>query len=62
MFLARIYMEQEKLDEALGDLEFIVQNDSTNCEALTHLAGVYAKKGMGDKAKETWQKAQDCVK
>ena len=61
MFLAKIYMEQEKLDEALGDLEFIVQNDSTNCEALTHLAGVYAKKGMGDEAKETWQKAQDCV-
>ena len=62
LFLAQVYLEQEKLDEALRALEFLVEKDSTNCEALTQLAGVYAKKGIGDKAKETWQKAQDCLK
>ncbi|KPK78658.1 MAG: hypothetical protein AMJ89_00830 [candidate division Zixibacteria bacterium SM23_73] len=62
LFLGQVYLEQEKLDQALGTLEFLVQKDSTNCEALTQLAGVYAKKGMGEKAKETWQKAQDCLK
>ena len=62
LFLAQVYLEQEKLDEALGALELLVQKDSTNCEALVQLAGIYAKKGIGDKAKETWQKAQDCLK
>jgi tetratricopeptide (TPR) repeat protein len=62
LFLAQIYLQQERLDQALGALEFLIQKDSTNCEALTQLAGVYAKKGMGDEAKETWQKAQDCLK
>lgn len=61
LFLGQIYLQQEKLDQALGILEFLVQKDSTNCEALLNLATAYAKKGM-DKAKETWQKAQDCVK
>jgi tetratricopeptide (TPR) repeat protein len=62
LFLAEVYLQQEKLDQGLVALEFLVQKDSTNCEALTQLAGVYAKKGMGEKAKETWQKAQDCLK
>ncbi|MCK4427347.1 MAG: FxLYD domain-containing protein [candidate division Zixibacteria bacterium] len=61
LFLAQVYLQQEKLDQALVTLEFLVQKDSTNCEALVQLAAVYAKKGM-DKAKETWQKAQDCLK
>ena len=61
LFLAQVYLEQEKLDQALGPLEFLVQKDSTNCDALLKLAAVYAKKGI-DKAKETWQKAQDCLK
>ncbi|MFQ6002153.1 MAG: tetratricopeptide repeat protein [Candidatus Zixiibacteriota bacterium] len=61
LFLGQVYLEQEKLDPALGVLEFLVQKDSTNCEALVQLASVYAKKGMGDEAKETWQKAQDCL-
>lgn len=61
LLLAQIYLDQEKLDLALGTLEFLVQKDSTNCEALVNLAAVYAKKGMPE-AKETWQKAQDCLK
>jgi tetratricopeptide (TPR) repeat protein len=64
LFLVQIYLEQEKLDQALGSLEFMVQRDSTNCEALVKLWAVYAKKGMEDKAKETLKraKAQNCVK
>lgn len=62
LVLAKVYLEQEKLDPALGALEFLTQKDSTNCDALVQLAAVYAKKGVGDKAKATWQKAQDCLK
>jgi tetratricopeptide (TPR) repeat protein len=64
LFLVQVYLEQEKLDQALGSLEFMVQKDSTNCEALVKLWAVYAKRGMEDKAKETLRKAkaQNCVK
>ncbi len=62
LLLSQVYLQQENLDPALDVLEFLIQRDSTNCEALAHLAGIYAKKGIGDKAKETWQKAQDCLK
>jgi Tfp pilus assembly protein PilF len=62
LLLAQVYLDQEKLDQALGSVELLAQKDSTNCEILVKLAAVYAKKGIGDKAKETWQKAQDCSK
>jgi tetratricopeptide (TPR) repeat protein len=61
LLLAQAYLDQDKLDQALGSLESLAQKDSTNCEVLVKLAAVYAKKGMA-KAKETWQKAQDCSK
>jgi tetratricopeptide (TPR) repeat protein len=64
LFLAEVYLEQEKLDQALEPLEFLVQRDSTNCEALRELWAVYAKKGVADKANETRNKAeaQGCLK
>jgi cytochrome c-type biogenesis protein CcmH/NrfG len=64
LFLAEVYLEQEKLDQALEPLEFLVQKDSTNCEALRQLWAVYAKKGITDKANETRKKAeaQGCLK
>jgi tetratricopeptide (TPR) repeat protein len=62
LLLAQVYLQQDKLDPASEVLEFLIQRDSTDCEALAQLAGVYAKKGIGDKAKDTWQKAQDCLK
>jgi tetratricopeptide (TPR) repeat protein len=64
LFLAETYLEEEKLDQALGFLEFLVQKDSTNCEALRQLWAVYAKKGITDKANETRKKAeaQGCLK
>ncbi len=61
VFLAQVYQEQENFDKALGILEPLIQKDSTNCNALSQLAIIYAKKGMGQKAKQTWQKAQDCL-
>ncbi len=60
VYLAEVYQEQENFDQAMKILEPLVQKDSTNCSALEQLAIIYAKKGMGDKAKEAWQKAQDC--
>ncbi len=60
IFLAQVYQEQESFDQALSILEPLVQKDSTNCSALNQLAIIYAKKGMGEEAKTTWQKAQDC--
>ena len=60
VFLARVYQEQENFDQAISVLEPLIQIDSTNCSALEQLAIIYAKKGMGEKAKATWQKAQDC--
>ncbi len=60
VFLAQVYQEQENFDQALSILEPLIQKDSTNCSALNQLAVIYAKKGMGDKAKEAWKKAQDC--
>lgn len=60
IFLAQVYQEQESFDQALSILKPLVQKDSTNCSALNQLAIIYAKKGMGEEAKTTWQKAQDC--
>lgn len=60
VFLAQVYQEQENFDQALSILEPLVQKDSTNCDVLNQLAIIYAKTGMGEKAKEAWQKAQDC--
>jgi tetratricopeptide (TPR) repeat protein len=64
LLLAQVYLNQEKLDQAVGSLEFLVQKDSTNCEALRQLWAVYAKKGIADKANETRKKAeaQGCLK
>jgi tetratricopeptide (TPR) repeat protein len=61
IYLAQVYQEQAKEDLALEILERLVLEDSTNCDALNQLAIIYAKKGIGDKAKVTWQKAQDCL-
>jgi len=61
VYLAQVYQEQENFDRALSLLEPLVQKDSTNCDVLNQLAVIYAKKGMGEKAKETWQKAQRCL-
>ena len=64
LLLAQVYLDQEKLDQAVGSLEFLVQKDSTNCEVLRQLWAVYAKKGIADKANETRKKAeaQGCLK
>jgi len=59
-YLAQVYQEQENFDRAISVLEPLIQKDSTNCSALEQLAIIYAKKGMGEKAKAMWQKAQDC--
>jgi len=61
VLLAQVYQEQENFDQALCVLEPLIQKDSTNCGALEQLAIIYAKKGMGKKAKATWKKAQDCM-
>ncbi len=61
VYLAEVYQEQENFDQAMGILEPLIQKDSTNCSALEQLAIIYAKIGMGEKAKATWQKAQDCL-
>jgi tetratricopeptide (TPR) repeat protein len=60
--LAGIYQEQDDFDSALPILESIVEKDSTNCKAWQQLAFIYAKKNIGKKATEAFQKAQDCFK
>jgi tetratricopeptide (TPR) repeat protein len=61
VYLAQVYQEKEDFDQALRILERLVSEDSTNCDALNQLAIIYAKKGVGEKAKSAWQKAQDCL-
>ena len=62
--LARVYLDQEKLDQALSPLEILVQKDSTDCEALRDLWAVYAKKGIAEKSNEIRKRAeaQGCLK
>ena len=60
--LAEIYQEQGNFDQALVILESLVQKDSTSCKAWQQLAFIYAKKDVGEKAKQAYQKAQDCFK
>jgi tetratricopeptide (TPR) repeat protein len=62
--MARVYLDQDKLDQALGPLESLAKKDSTDCEALRDLWAVYAKKGVADKANETRKRAeaQGCLK
>jgi cytochrome c-type biogenesis protein CcmH/NrfG len=60
--LAGIYQEQDDFDSALPILESLVEKDSTNCKAWQQLAFIYAKKNIGKKATEAFQKAQDCFK
>ena len=62
LLLAQAYLGQEKFDQAIATLEFLVQKDSTNCEALVRLWGLYAKQKMEEKANQIGQKAQDCLK
>ncbi len=62
LLLAQAYLGQEKLDQALRSLEFLAQSDSTNCEVIVRLWGLYAKKEMKEKARQIEQKAQDCLK
>jgi tetratricopeptide (TPR) repeat protein len=62
LLLAQAYLGQEKFDQALRTLEFLVQEDSTNCEAIVRLWGLYAKKEMKEKVMQIEQKAQDCLK
>lgn len=61
IYLAQVCQEQENFDQALKILEPLSLKDSTKCDVLSQLAIIYAKKGIGDKAKATWQKAQDCL-
>jgi tetratricopeptide (TPR) repeat protein len=58
--LAEIYQELENFDEALVILENLVVKDSTNCKAWQQLAFIYAKRNVGEKATDAFQKAQDC--
>jgi tetratricopeptide (TPR) repeat protein len=60
--LAEIYQEEEDFDQGLIMLRKVVEKDSTNCKAWQQLAFIYARRNMGDQAKETYQKAQDCIK
>jgi tetratricopeptide (TPR) repeat protein len=60
--LTKVYQEQENFDQAFSLLKTLVQKDSTNCKAWQQLAFIYAKRNMGNEAKETFQKAQDCIK
>ncbi len=59
--LTEIYQEQENFDQALTLLETLVQRDTANCKAWQQLAFIYAKRNMGKKANDAFQKAQDCV-
>jgi len=61
IYLAQVYQEEGNHDQALKILEPLAVKDSTNCSVLNQLAVIYAKEGIGDKAKVTWQKAQDCL-
>ncbi|MGB8658084.1 MAG: tetratricopeptide repeat protein [Candidatus Zixiibacteriota bacterium] len=61
IYLSQVSQEQGNLDQALKILEPLCAKDSTNCDILSQLAVIYAKKGVGDKAKQCWQKAQDCL-
>ena len=58
--LSEIYQELENFDKALVLLENLVAQDSTNCKAWQQLAFIYAKRNVGKKATEAFQKAQDC--
>jgi len=58
--LAEIYQELENFDQALVLLQNIVEKDSTNCKAWQQLAYIYAKRDVGKKATDAFQKAQDC--
>jgi tetratricopeptide (TPR) repeat protein len=58
--VADLYQEQEDFDRAMVVLESLVQKDSTNCKAWQQLAYIYAKKDVGEKANEAFQKAKDC--
>jgi tetratricopeptide (TPR) repeat protein len=58
--LAEIYQELENFDQALVLLENLVVKDSTNCKAWQQLAYIYAKRDVGKKATDAFQKAQDC--
>ncbi|UCB51823.1 MAG: tetratricopeptide repeat protein [Candidatus Zixiibacteriota bacterium] len=58
--LAEIYQELENFDKALVLLETLVAQDSTNCKAWQQLAYIYAKRDVGKKATDAFQKAQDC--
>ncbi|MFH1336620.1 MAG: tetratricopeptide repeat protein [Candidatus Zixiibacteriota bacterium] len=61
VYLSEVYQEEGNIDKALMILEPLVEKDSTNCDALRQIAIIYAKKGVGEKAKVAWQKAQDCL-
>jgi tetratricopeptide (TPR) repeat protein len=58
--LAEIYQELENFDKALVLLENLVAQDTTNCKAWQQLAFIYAKRNVGAKATDAFQKAQDC--
>jgi tetratricopeptide (TPR) repeat protein len=58
--LSEIYQELEDFDKALVLLENLVAQDSTNCKAWQQLAFIYAKRDVGKKATDAFQKAQDC--
>lgn len=60
--LSEVYQEQENFDQAVSLLETLVQKDSTNCKAWQQIAFIYAKRNMGERANQAFQKAQDCVK
>jgi tetratricopeptide (TPR) repeat protein len=60
--LAQIYQEKEDFDQALSMLQVLVQKDSTNCRAWQQLAFIYARRNMGEEAKDAYQKAQNCAK
>ena len=58
--LSEIYQELEDFDKALVLLENLVAQDSTNCKAWQQLDFIYAKRDVGTKATDAFQKAQDC--
>jgi len=58
--LSEIYQELEDYDRALVVLENLVAQDSTNCKAWQQLAFIYAKRDVGKKATDAFQRAQDC--
>jgi tetratricopeptide (TPR) repeat protein len=60
--LSEVYQEQENFDQAVTLLETLVEKDSTNCKAWQQMAFIYAKRNLGEKANQAFQKAQDCVK